>query len=187
MHRITNQLCHLQHITYATLADSSRSYLEKVLICESREFGRSLPYKSAAFRESLVIPPLPPTDEVTSKICKTRYTLKLIGKTSSLHRDIDFDFPITIGSYPILEELNITSYPTQEPVAATAHIPNGVTAEPTQATVQRRILPIAWPTYAPTAPMPDVATNPRANAQPSAPFPDDGKFTRVLYLFFLLF
>lgn len=111
-----------------------------------------------SFRESLVIPPTPPTDEHTSNICKVRYVLRITGAIKGCHRDIVLDLPVTIGSYPILDELNITSYPTEVNDDAA-----------------RRLLPIAAPAQ-PQYTGHDAPPAYADNAVASSPYPDYGKF-----------
>lgn len=86
--------------------------LETILICEKQNIGLSQVNTFYTYHGSLVIPPLPPTDETSSSVCKVRYLLRVLGAVSCCHNDVMLEFPITIGSYPILDNMHITSYPT---------------------------------------------------------------------------
>lgn len=100
----------LQQIKY----ESNNGYtrFETILICEKQNIGLSEVNSFYTYRESLVIPPIPPTDETTSNVCKVRYILRVRGGVSCCHSDVLLEFPITIGSYPILDNMHLTSYPT---------------------------------------------------------------------------
>lgn len=82
------------------------------MICENEYVGVADVNTFKSYRDSLVIPAIPPTDEITSNVCKVQYVLRVIGAVSYCHNDVVLEFPIKIGTYPILDELHITSYPT---------------------------------------------------------------------------
>lgn len=66
----------LQHITYHTYAGSSRSKEETILIIENKTDG-CLQTRNEKYRINLQVPPIPPTDDTTSNICKVRYFIRV--------------------------------------------------------------------------------------------------------------
>lgn len=67
----------LKQINYYTYANSGKTRLETVMICEKGNIGVSRTNTSDSWRAQLVIPPIPPSDETTSNICKVHYILRV--------------------------------------------------------------------------------------------------------------
>lgn len=68
----------LQQITYHA-NNSSSTYVESIMICEQNRIGLSPINTMKAFRTSLIVPPIPPTDELASNVCKVRYIVRVSG------------------------------------------------------------------------------------------------------------
>lgn len=66
----------LQHITYHTYAGSSKRKEETVLITENQSDG-CLQAQNILYKINLEVPPIPPTDDTTSNICKVRYAVRV--------------------------------------------------------------------------------------------------------------
>lgn len=66
----------LQHITYHIYEGSSRQKEETILIIENQTEG-CLQTRNELYRVNLEIPPIPPTDDTTSNICKVRYFIRV--------------------------------------------------------------------------------------------------------------
>lgn len=72
-----SQCLPLQHITYHIYAGSSRQKNEAVLICENESHGGCFQTRTEMYRINLEVPPIPPTDDTTSNICKVRYYVRV--------------------------------------------------------------------------------------------------------------
>lgn len=70
---------YLQQITYHIYAGSSRQKEETILITENQADG-CLQTRSETYRINLQVPPIPPTDDTTSNICKVRYFIRVSRK-----------------------------------------------------------------------------------------------------------
>lgn len=66
-----------QDIIYQIYPNGEKQRQESILICEKSRIGRSRMYSVESYRVSLLIPPIPPTDTDSSKICKVRYFLQV--------------------------------------------------------------------------------------------------------------
>ncbi|XP_055324752.1 uncharacterized protein LOC129579111 [Sitodiplosis mosellana] len=62
-------------------------------------------YENETIFVNIPIPPIPPTDLLTSNIVKVRYWMRFVGSIDSIfHSNPILDLPITIGTYPIQDD-----------------------------------------------------------------------------------
>jgi Arrestin (or S-antigen), N-terminal domain/Arrestin (or S-antigen), C-terminal domain len=65
---------------------------------------------SAEIRLSLLVPPLPPTNEKYCRVLTTGYHLKIIAKVNGAHKNPHLSIPITIGTIPIRASIQAPNY-----------------------------------------------------------------------------
>lgn len=174
-------------ISYYTYATSPYKRTEDITVVEQEIEGCE--HSDTKFlRVNLKVPPIPPSDDMTSNICKVRYYLHIKAPTSCCRDDLELDLPITIGSFP-LSDSGPRALATQYVPPATST----TTPYPYQIVTQQPIAPSApsdpllagndpcpsYPGGPPSALPTIVSTNkpiqPRSVA-PSAPYPDTGIF-----------
>lgn len=66
-----------QQITYHIYANSGRKKVENETIVESETMGGCRSNQNDFYRINLRVPPIPPTDDMTSNICKVRYNIRV--------------------------------------------------------------------------------------------------------------
>lgn len=65
---------------------------------------------SAEIRISLVVPPLPPTNEKYCRVITTAYQLKVLAKVTGAHKSPHINIPITIGTIPFRASAQAPNY-----------------------------------------------------------------------------
>lgn len=86
------------------------------------------------------------------------HSVQIDGSTGCCHLNPYMQIPITIGSYPILDEPQLYGYPTAIPATSV------ITQQPSA------------PASAPSVGTASKATTSNGSERPSAPFPENGKF-----------
>lgn len=147
-----------------------------MLVNKRDRLGTVRPNETDSYGVSLLVPPIPPTDEVSSNICKVSYAVRVVGTVARHHKDILLVIPITIGTYPILDNLHITSHPTERNEHGDYVFPIANESMPAQ---QRPVLSQRLTVQLPPPTIEDHA--PRTPAPPYSaisvtPYPEDGKF-----------
>lgn len=70
--------CHIfQEITYHIYANSGRKKVDTETIVEEETMGGCHRSQNDFYRLNLRVPPIPPTDDTTSNICKVRYYVRV--------------------------------------------------------------------------------------------------------------
>ncbi|KAJ6636531.1 Arrestin domain-containing protein 3 [Pseudolycoriella hygida] len=90
----------IKNIQYHTHANSSSTKIDKIVV-KSAVCDGCPKNVSRAYTLSIVVPPVPPTDESTSNIVKVSYQLQIQGSANCFREDPILIFPIKIGTYPI--------------------------------------------------------------------------------------
>lgn len=82
--------------------NSGAQQLETIALCVKDCIGIAEGKKANLFRESLLIPPVPPTDVTTCSVCQVQYALRISFEAACRPRNVLVEFPITIGTIPIV-------------------------------------------------------------------------------------
>ncbi|KMZ04326.1 arrestin domain-containing protein 2 [Drosophila simulans] len=95
----------LKNVSYRANSSGAK---EQLKVTESRvadkHCGEVLKHNKAKFDEFLTVPPTTPSTQSEKDPIRVSYTLRFIAKTFKLHGggDLVMDFPITIGTVPLL-------------------------------------------------------------------------------------
>ncbi|XP_055302464.1 arrestin domain-containing protein 17-like [Sitodiplosis mosellana] len=101
----------IRGITYCQSKNSNIRKLERISIVRTKTQGCEK-YQDRTFLVDIPVPPIPPTDFSTSNIVKVRYCMRIVGFIDSMlchHEDPTLEFPITIGTYPIRDDMKINN------------------------------------------------------------------------------
>ncbi|XP_055296096.1 arrestin domain-containing protein 1-like isoform X2 [Sitodiplosis mosellana] len=93
----------VREVKFFIYENSPKHKIERDAIAEVQTRG-CFPQQKQAYTVNILVPPTPPTDVTTSKIVHVKYHLRIEGLTGCCHINPTITIPITIGSYPILDQ-----------------------------------------------------------------------------------
>ena len=108
--RFTVQL--IKQITCYVTPGSARNRTQDVIVAEHTAEGCSIGQRKS-YRANLLVPPIPPTDDSPSNICRVKYFVRILGPTGWWIKDADFGITVVIGSFPLYD----ANTPEFEPIS----------------------------------------------------------------------
>lgn len=103
----------VKQITYHIVPGSSRNITEHVIVVEHTADGCSMGERKS-YQASLLVPPIPPTDDSLSNICRVKYFMRVLGPTGWWIRDARFCVIVVIGTKPLYDSNTPQVEPTSK-------------------------------------------------------------------------